>query len=111
MPKSGLSGPYLLNFNAVTTTVSENSPGVFALGHLDPAGKFRIAYVSRAEKNLQSRLCEHIGSDLMFKFAYCATARQAFEKECTLFHDFKPPANCLHPARSSGSDWLCPRCA
>jgi hypothetical protein len=34
----------------------------------------------------------------------------AFEKECSLYHDFESQDNLLHPRRPTGSGWLCPRC-
>jgi hypothetical protein len=36
--------------------------------------------------------------------------RQAFEKECEMFHQFMPTGNFLHPSRPPASDWTCPRC-
>lgn len=111
MSKRQLFGPYVLSFTEVTAVVARRSPGVFAIGYLDAREIFRITFVSRADEDLRSALCQKIGSNNMFKFTYCATSRRAFELECNLFHDFHPPANCLHPSRALGSDWVCPVCA
>ncbi len=46
----------------------------------------------------------------MFKFGYFPSAEAAFERECELYHDFKPAGNRLHPDRPSRSSLECPRC-
>jgi hypothetical protein len=38
------------------------------------------------------------------------SAKAAFDKECDLYHDFKPPDNKVHPARQKGANWTCKRC-
>jgi len=110
MTHTGLSGPYRLNFDAIDTVVRKRSPGVYALGHADPAGRFCVNHVGRADDDLRGRLLDTIGSDLLFKYGYFDSDRAAFERECELFHDISPPRNRVHPDRRKGTTWECPRC-
>jgi hypothetical protein len=59
---------------------------------------------------LKSKLKGHIGTASQFKFRHFALQRQAFERECEMFHQFLPVGNFLHPSRPSGTDWTCPKC-
>ena len=60
--------------------------------------------------DVAARLMDHVGDYKRFKFEYYGSAKAAFEKECRLYHDFDPPDNDVHPARSAGKDWKCPVC-
>lgn len=110
MAKTGLLGPFRLSFDGITGTLTRTSAGAYALGHLDSNGRFCINHVGRSDTDLKEKLCSYIGSATMFKFSYLPNSRAAFEKECELFHDFKPPGNRVHPGRPSGTNWECPRC-
>ena len=108
--KTGLLGPYRLTFDGINNAVARRSAGVFALGHKDPSGNFQVKHVGRSDTDIRSKLCECIGSDILFKFGFYGSAKAAFEKECELFHDFSPPGNRIHPGRSKATMWECPRC-
>jgi hypothetical protein len=108
--KTGLSGPHKLAFDAIEAAVMRKSPGVFALGHADPSGRFCVNHIGRSDSDVKARLLDYIGSDLLFKFGYFPTSRAAFERECELFHDISPPRNRIHPDRAKGTTWECPRC-
>ena len=108
--KTGLLGPYRLNFDAIGAAVTRDSAGVYALGHANPEGKFCINHVGRADSNVKSKLRDCIGSATLFKFLYLPTSKAAFERECELFHDLNPPGNRVHPGRAPGTSWECPRC-
>jgi hypothetical protein len=110
MAKTGLLGPYRLNFDTIEAAVTRASAGVYALGHVSPEGKFCIDHVGRSDANLRAKLQERIGSATLFKFGYLANSKAAFERECELFHDFDPPGNRVHPGRPAGTSWECPRC-
>jgi hypothetical protein len=110
MVKTGLLGPYALAYDEVHKVIVRKSPGAFALGHEDHEGRFLVSMVSRSDSDIRSRLCEHIGTATQFKFALYPSSKEAFEKECQLFHDFDPPHNILHPSRPQGTTWTCPRC-
>lgn len=110
MTKTGLLGPYPLAFDDINEMVVGKMAGAYALGRFDAAGRFCVNYVGRSDTDIRARLCEHIGSDNLFKFSHFLSPRAAFEKECALFHDFKPPGNRVHPSRPGGTSWECPRC-
>jgi hypothetical protein len=108
MPSSGLRGPFALTSTGIDNNVTYTSPGAYALGRTKDS-KFLISYVGRSDDDVNARLHDHEGNYEQFKFEYCKSAKAAFEKECTLFHDFSPPDNDVHPARPRGTDWQCPR--
>lgn len=110
MTRTGLSGPHRLSFDAIDAAVTRTSAGVFALGHADAQGRFCVNHVGRSDLDVRTRLLDCIGSEALFKYGYFASSQAAFEKECELFHDIKPPGNRVHPGRPRGTTWRCPRC-
>lgn len=110
MLKTGLHGPYRLTFDNIEAAVTRTSAGVFVLGHADGLGRFCVRHVGRSDSDVRSRLRDFIGCEASFKYVYFASPREAFLKECELFHDFNPPANRVHPDRPRGTNWICPRC-
>lgn len=110
MASSGLFGPYSLTKQGVDG-LSGNGPGAYALGHTDASGVFKVQYVGRSDDDLVGRLRKHIPEPYQqFKHAFYQTAKAAFDKECSLYHDFTPPDNKVHPAKSPGTNWACPVC-
>jgi hypothetical protein len=109
--KTGLLGPYRLTFEGINNAIRRKSAGVYALGANDPQGNFQVKHVGRSDDDLRAELCERIGSAIMFKYRLFPSARDAFNKECELFHDFSPPGSRIHPGRPKGTTWECPRCA
>ena len=107
---TGLQGPFGLATDIIDDEVVEGRAGAYAIGYIDNMGRFNITYVGSSHDNLNGRLKEHIGTAQFFKFRHLPTDRVAFEKECELFHDFRPRGNFLHPTRPDGTNWTCPRC-
>ncbi len=105
-----MQGPHTLTFDRVVQVLPKARSGVFTLGYVDPEGRFRVQSVGRDDYDVRARLCELIGSSVMFKFSTLPSAREAFELECELFHKFRPPSTFIHPARPRGTDWQCPHC-
>jgi hypothetical protein len=110
MGSTGLSGPYRLAFDDITSVIRDKSPGAFALGYLDRDGNFLIRYVGRSDDDIRERLRSLIGSDQYFKYSYYVSSAGAFQKECELFHEFSPSGNRIHPERPAGTSLECPRC-
>ncbi len=108
--KTALMGPHELTYDCLERELPAGRAGAFALGHVDGAGNFRVQRVGRDEQDLRRCLQAFIGSSNKFKYVLTATAREAFERECELFHALRPPSNFTHPDRPRGSDWRCPRC-
>lgn len=107
---SGLQGPYRLAIDEIRRELEGQKPGVFALGYTDGNGKFRIDSIGRDDANIQHKLCSMVGSNIEFKYRTYEDLKAAFEKECELFHTFKPPGTFLHPDRPVGTNWTCPHC-
>ena len=107
---SGLSGPFPLSFDTIEEIVAAGRPGVFALGSKDDSGRFAIMSIGRSDVDVKERLRECIGAGTFFKFDYFQSEREAFERECELFHDIRPPGNFVHPGRPKGTTLRCPRC-
>lgn len=115
MPETGFSGPSRpLTDDEIDAGVTRTAPGAYALGHRKD-GSFIVEYVGRADSDVGGRLKDHIGDYKRFKFGYCGSPKAAFEKECSLWHDFGGPDgrldNEVHPARPRGTTWTCPRCS
>jgi hypothetical protein len=112
MAKTGLKGSYPLTEEEVDKVVTKVSPGTYALGHTEEK-KFIVEYVGRSDANLHSRLRSWIGKYKRFKFGYELSKKAAFEKECSLYHDFGESDkldNEDHPDRPNDSNWECPVC-
>ncbi len=112
MPSTGMGNS--LRFN--TTNITENVPetlGAYVLG-FQKADSFIVSYVGRSDTNLRDRLLQHIGEKYTdFKFITLSSVKEAFEKECTVYHDFGGSValdNKEHPSRPEGTNYQCPRC-
>lgn len=116
MASTGLKyGPYRLTTKSVEDKVTKVSPGVYALDRRDISGKFYVNYVGRSDRNVRERLLKWVGTKYKkFKFDYFDSPKAAFEKECTVYHDFGGPEGKMdnenHPQRPEGTDWQCPKC-
>jgi hypothetical protein len=110
MATTGLFGPHHLTNAGIDGAVRGVGPGAYALGTSDTAGNLTVRYVGRSDDDLNARLKQHLGKYQHFKYAFFPTAKAAFDKECALYHDFKPSDNAIHPARPQGSMLRCPVC-
>lgn len=115
MASTGLGGPYSLTEQGIDYNVTRTSPGVYVLGHTREDDAFIVKYVGRSDDDLNDRLKQWVGKGYHeFKFGYSDSPKAAFEKECTIYHDFGGPKGDLdnkkHPQRPEGSNWQCPKC-
>jgi len=110
MASSGMSGPFTLSPRGIDQTVEAGRIGTYALGNTGNDGTFFIGYVGRSDIDLNGRLKQHVGKHPLFKALYWSTAKEAFEHECRVYHDFSPPENEIHPDRKKGTAWSCPAC-
>jgi hypothetical protein len=112
MPSTNLHGPHDLEANTIDNVVRGIGPGAYALGR-DTPKSFIVEYVGRSDTDLSDRLKRWVGKKYPhFKYGFFPSAKDAFLKECNLFHDFGETSldNKVHPGRSEGSNWICPRC-
>src|SRR6266436_7641181 len=93
----------------IDAKVTKISPGVYVLDKTS-SGPFTASYVGRSDVDLNGRLHQWVGKYKYFKACYFDSAKAAFEAECELYHALSPKDNTNHPARPSGSNWVCPRC-
>ena len=111
MARSGLDGPYLLSDNVVSRMVINSnewsSAAVFALGVLKH-GRFVIQKVGHADGDLGQVLKEYMGKYKSFRFRFCRSTRSAYNKECYLYHEFKPRDNLTHPIKPKNTKFTCP---
>lgn len=109
-----MNGSYVLSKDIINEKVTRTSAGNYALGYVDD-GTFYVQYVGRADKDVASRLKQHVGERYKrFKFSYATSPKAAFEKECENYHDFGGNEgkldNKIHPDRPENANWKCPRC-
>ena len=111
-PSTGLEGPYALSVAAIDRVVTETKPGVYVLERSTSPESFIVNYVGRSDSDVHERLKDWVGKNRYkrFKFSYMSSPKAAFEKECTIYHDFEHLDNEIHPQRPAESDWKCPRC-
>jgi hypothetical protein len=111
MASTGMGQSFKLTSEVINNIVPE-SIGAYVLGF--QGGTFIVSYVGRSDNNLRDRLLKHIGEEYTdFKFIILSSVKEAFERECIVYHDFgesKLLDNKAHPARPEGTDYQCPRC-
>ena len=111
MASPKLYGPLHLTEDSISAHVQAESPGVYALGHVR-AALFIVSYVGRDDADLRMRLKTHLtGPYQYFKFAYALSPRDAFLKQCELYHDYVGLDNERHPPSPRGMELACRRCA
>ena len=106
---SGLRGSFPLNNESIDKEVAKSGAGTYALGNLN-GEKFQTLYVGRSDRDLRQKLKTHIGQVTRFKFEQYSDPKQAFDKECELYHFLKPRANTAHPKPPATQTWKCPEC-
>jgi len=62
-----------------------------------------IIYYSELKQRLETHPNSH------FKASYAGSVKEAYEKEGKNYHDFNPPQNQIHPAKTN-SNTQCPVC-
>lgn len=86
------------------------SAGVYALGRTVD-GVFITEGIGRSDEDLRAALEKHIsGPHKNFKFAYAVSYRDAFEKECDLYHSLEDRTGVTHPAPPLNSELKCAWC-
>lgn len=114
MPKTELIGPYDLSIEVIDEVVLRSSPGTYVLGYVKENNTFIVEYVGRSDSSLKLRLKSWVGKDYQsFKFRHFDTAKDAFHRECRIYHDFGESElldNKNHPQRPENTNWDCPAC-
>lgn len=105
--KVAVNGPFKLDSQILNAVVTRTSAGAYVLVNVYDTKAQRVG---RSDSDVNDRLHNWIGKYGRFFFAYASSRKDAFEKECHLYHDLTPPDNVIHPDRPNGSGWKCPRC-
>lgn len=106
-----LFGPLALTAERIDGPLQADSPGVYALGSTVD-GAFVIKRIGRSDEDLRAALKAHLGGPYeQFKFTYALAPRDAFEKECHLFHALSGLDHAAHPTAPKDTDAICPGCA
>lgn len=110
MPIPRLYGPFQLTENGIDAHLQSRSAGVYALGNTR-GGLFVISYVGRSDADLKAGLKTHIpGPYREFKFTYALSPRDAFAKQCEVYHESVGLESQPHPAPPEGAALPCARC-
>ena len=111
MAKSGLLGPYPLTEEILQTHIEQSddwsSASVFALGQVKNQ-RFHLQRVGHADGDLSEFLRPYIGHYPAFRFKFYRSTRSAYDKECELYHAFKPQDNVVHPEKPKNTKFTCP---
>jgi len=113
MPNTGLNGSFALTEDNIDNEVTKRSAGTYALGYLNGENAFVVRYVGRSDDDVNGRLKQWVGEYKSFKYGYSLSPKNAFDKECRLYHDFggkEKLDNEIHPDRPDNTDWECPIC-
>lgn len=108
-------GPFDFDYDTIKVRVDARKIGNYALGYESESSNkgFMPKYVGRSEtdlkKELSAKLRTRSPNRKKFMFSYCTTSREAFEKECKNYHDFRSQLeNENHPPRPEGTNYPCP---
>lgn len=109
MAKLDMTGPFPLTNEEINKQITKTSPGNYAYGYVKD-DSFYVEYVGRADSDLNDRIKHGVGQYKRFKYSYAKNAKEAYEKECRNYHDFKPADNKIHPDKPDGTNYKCPVC-
>jgi hypothetical protein len=107
-------GPFDFELEIINKKVEDNKMGNYALGYVrQSTSGFVPKYVGRSDNDLKGELIAKLptksSTRQQFKFGYAQTVKEAFDKECTNYHDFKRQLeNNIHPRRPDGKNYSCP---
>jgi hypothetical protein len=109
-------GPESFDFNEneITTHVEAWRIGNYAIGTVLPNSKFAVTHLGRSDVDLKQELLLNLPTAgpqrNQFKFSYAASAKEAYEKDCRLFHNLYHWGidNKTHPSPPTGTSYPCP---
>jgi len=112
---AGLGKPMPLDEITILEQVDKSedwsSASVFVLGgvrkSLEGKLRFRIRKVSHVDGDLGKELRKHIGKYSGFRFKFFRSTRNAYDKECQIYHAFRPIENVVHPIRPKNTKFVC----
>jgi len=109
MASLDMKGPYDFDEDMIKKVTPKI--GNYALGHITEEDKFRPEYIGRSDSDLQAELVQRLKTHehhKKFKLSYADSKKDAFNKECKNYHEFKPSENKTHPDSPDGMNLDCP---
>ena len=103
--KSGLGKPLPLDEDTIKAQV-DNGAGWSS--SRDGKARFAIRYVRHVDGDLGEELRKHIGKYKGFRFKFFRSTRNAYDRECEIYHAFKPSDNADHPEKPKNTKFTCP---
>ncbi|HOW51258.1 MAG TPA: hypothetical protein PLV42_04325 [bacterium] len=106
-----MEGPYFLFRSIVTLMVKQNGAGNFRICEKNEKQQLLVRAVGHATTDLKAELFKHAGdrSYMYFYFDFTHDARQAYEKACLDYHEFRGTlSDKSHPRRPEGVSCPCP---
>lgn len=115
MASLNMDGPFKYNKDTINELIPNGAIGNYALGHIED-NAFIVEYVGRSDENLLTRIPHSIGKYTHFKVSLASSPFEAYQKECTNWHDFGGEDgyldNKIHPDKPDGIKLaFCPICA
>lgn len=121
-----MEGPF--NLTAENINRVKKQSGVYILGNKESDNKYVGYYIGRSDDNIAERLafwlnliqaeekpkndsekCIISNSPKLYWRDYTDSAKQAYEKECKIYHEKEYECNKIHPAKTYNA-WVCPVC-
>jgi len=113
---AGLGKPMPLDEVTIKTEIDNakdwSSASVFVLGGVrkgfDGKPRFKIKRVGHVDGDLGVELRKYMGKYAGFRFKFFRSTRNAYDKECQIYHEFKPRENDKHPTKPKHTRFVCP---
>ena len=113
-----MEGPFQLADRVIDVVINNTGPAVFLLRRIEETPKYAHyrALVGRTDGNLTETLKQWLDSGYrVFSFQYFGSTDEAFQQQCTLWHQLDGPDGKLdnkrHPEPNDGQIIRCPICS
>ena len=107
-----MEGPYFLFRSIVTLMVNRPAAGSFRICEKTNKQQMVVRAVGHATADLKAEIFKHTADDkpyMYFYFDFADNARQAYEKACIDYHEFRGTlSDTNHPQRPDGVSCPCP---
>ncbi len=106
-----LSQVFPFTVASIEINVKKIAGGVYVLDPPDPRHRTAVGFVGRSDKDVAESLQRQVKAGYKeFAFTYTSSVLQAYDKECEMWHEWKPIANPVHPAKPPGKPMPCAIC-
>ena len=113
-----MEGPFQLADSVIDAIINNTGPAIFLLRRIEETPKYAYyrALIGRTDGNLAETLKQWLDSDYrVFSFQYVGSTDEAFQQQCTLWHQLEGSDGKLdnkrHPEPNDGQIIQCPVCS